>query len=60
MTPAKTPEEAQKRIAEWSASKSGHGQSVHEYLGWTREQYLVYETTRKFPDLDLMEMNEHG
>jgi len=46
----KTSEEVDMRIDEWH----GNGEtnmSLHEYLGWTWEQYSLYVSSGKIPEI---------
>jgi hypothetical protein len=36
------PKTVEEKIEAWHEGSAGRGQEIWEYLGWTREQYVVY------------------
>lgn len=45
-----TPDEVDARINAWH-NGAGQDQEIYEYLGWTREQYLLWVETWEIPDV---------
>jgi len=54
--PAKTQEEVEARTEQWHQG-DGAGMELHEYLGWSQDQYAKFVETGKLPDFDLRSMN---
>lgn len=45
-----SPEEIDKQIEDWHFNGAGEGQDLHEYLGWTWEQYAHWAVTGVIPN----------
>lgn len=49
--------EVEEKIAEWH-EKTDIKMEIHEYLGWTKEEYMKYLETQELPKDDLKPLND--